>query len=337
MNEKWEVHFGGDKFQLNLSSYSSLFVNYTTSEEKFVEAIVQYFQPRSKSKDELAIKDLYNDYEDVHYKYLQALKLSNESLINEVKLGAKSYLKNQIKTEVLNNIETNGYLNSINVLAEDLTTHTLEGYPVKLNKFTIETFIRMLEFDDGSVTFEGTNTFLNHAQSILPILNKHFQKSIHSQKIIFYMYPELYLSPHEQLKMKELLQIMSKEIPVIVITKSLLFLTDDLTGQNYFIYDHQLFNETLIEDLEWDSPMLFDQDELKENIKMIFKKYVNLFELKPTISNYKQADIILFSSIGLYVVVFLLNRMGFEFTLDLDEEKVDTPVYKYIMEIYENL
>lgn len=52
-----------EEYEINISQYSSLFVNHTTDERSLIQPIIEYFQPRSKMKNELKVIDLENDEE----------------------------------------------------------------------------------------------------------------------------------------------------------------------------------------------------------------------------------------------------------------------------------
>ncbi|WP_411954626.1 hypothetical protein ACKXGF_01900 [Alkalibacillus sp. S2W] len=339
MEEKWLINVHDQSFQVNIGSYSSLFVNYTTSESHLIDSVVNYFQPKSKVKEAVTVKDKQNDFADVESQYMQAFQLSNEMVLEEAKIGSKSLLKQQMKHSLLNHVETDGYIQTINTLMEDLAEQALPEHPVVLKHFSVDAYLKMIEFNTGLVDqyYEETNDFLTQAKVLLPIIKQYLKKSVSGKKIIFYLYPELYLSPYEQREMKELLKQISKDIPVFVVTKSTLFLTDQINYQNYYIEDQQLFTDELLEELEWHSPLDYDETQLKKHVESVVNKHINVFELNPLISNYRNADIIVFDSISLYIVVFLFMKMDFPFRLDLKEENVDLPVYKYVMEMYEKL
>ncbi|WP_027963580.1 hypothetical protein, partial [Halalkalibacillus halophilus] len=336
MQDHWKIDFEDERYDLNIANYSSLFVNYTSNETNLINVLNDYLQPRSKVKDVMHIKDVGNDYEEINHHQVVAFKLSNDLLLAEISLGAKSYTKNQIKHDLLNNIETDGYLNTINTLIEDLVEQALLEYPIRSKDFTIDTFMKMLEIDMGLVNNQGvTNNFLHQNKILLPIVKKHLEIVTKGRKIIFYMYPESYLSPKEQMELKNLLIEYSEEIPVFVVTKSPVFISTSLHGLNYFIKDKQLFTKDLIEEMEWESPLGYDSSSIEESIQFIFNKFANQFELNPIISNYKNTDIVLFKSIDLFVIVYLFMKIGFSFQLDIDEEKVDKPVYEYLLDCYE--
>ncbi|MET3684353.1 hypothetical protein ABID56_002480 [Alkalibacillus flavidus] len=339
MQEKWLVNFEEQSYQLNIGTYSSLFVNYTTSESHLIDSVVNYFQPKSKVKDVMTIKDIQNDFTDVESQYMQAFQLSNEMIIEEAKIGSKSLLKQQMKHSLLNHVETDGYIQTINTLMEDLAENALPEHPISLKYFSVDAYLKMIEFNTGLMERhdDETNDFLNQAKVILPILKQYLKKSVTGKKMIFYMYPELYLSPYEQKVMKELLHTIGEDIPVFVVTKSMIFLTNHIDYQNYYIYDKQIFTNDLIEELEWHSPLDYHEEELRECVGSIMTQHINMFELNPLISNYREADIIVFDSSTLYVLVYMFMKMDFPFQLDLKAENIDVPVYKYVMEMYEKV
>ncbi|WP_079708831.1 hypothetical protein [Paraliobacillus ryukyuensis] len=325
-----------EEYEINISQYSSLFVNHTTDERSLIQPIIEYFQPRSKMKNELKVIDLEND-EELSTARFQAITFSNDLLLEETKLGSKSLLKGQVKQSFLNNVEADGYINNINILLEDLVDNSIAELPVKPKLLTYDSIIKLLEIDMGQNMVGETNQFIYQNKLLLPILGRHLRNNLKQPGIIYFFYPETYLSPKEQIEMYELLQIFSETIPVFVITKSKQFLTKQMSGMNYFIKNKQMFNPKFIEDLEWNCPVNFEYEDLQQSVMNILFKYADVLELEPELSNFTDADVILFQSIDLYVFTSLMYKMKFKFSINLDKDKMYTPVYNFILELYEKI
>ncbi|MFD2654669.1 hypothetical protein [Gracilibacillus thailandensis] len=326
-----------DDYHINISQYSSLFVNYTTDERSLIQPLIEYFQPKSKVKNELRILDIDNDYEELSTSRYHAITFTNDALLEETKLGSKSLLKGQVKHSFLNNVEADGYINNINVLLEDLVEQSISELPVRPKLLTYDSIIKLLEIDLGLNMLNETNQFMHQNKLLLPILNRYLLNNLKQPGIVFFFYPETYLSPREQKEMYELLQIFSKTIPVFVITKSKQFLTREMSGMNYFIQSKQIFSSNFIEELEWNSPVNFDYSALQQSIMSILYRYADVFELKPELSNFEDAEVVLFRSIDLYVFSSLMYKMKYKFSLNLDGNQMYKPVYEYIMELYEKV
>ncbi|MGN8646462.1 hypothetical protein ACTNEO_11750 [Gracilibacillus sp. HCP3S3_G5_1] len=331
------VRKGVYEYDINISQYSSLFVNYTTDERSLILPLIEYFQPRSKAKNELKIVDIDNGYEELSTARFHAITFTNDSLLEETKLGSKSLLKGQVKQSFLNNIEADGYINNINVLLEDLVEESISELPVKPKLLTYDSIVKLLEIDIGLNMMGETNQFMHQNKLLLPILNRYLINNLKQPVIVFFYYPETYLSPKEQKEMYKLLQIFSKTIPVFVITKSKQFLTKEMSGMNYFIQSKQIFSPQFIEELEWNSPVNFDYLDLQKSVMSILYRYADVFELEPKLSNFQDADVVLFKSIDLYVFSSLMYKMKYKFSLNLDDNQMYKPVYEYVMELYEKI
>src|SRR5699024_3082830 len=249
-----------------------------------------------------------------------AFELSGELLNEEMKLGAKSLLKAKLKHDFLNHIETDGYILTINTLAHDLLDSVVEQLPVKMKDMTIDTLLKLFEIDFDLMDEE--NDILSRNKMIIDFIISYLSSKYNHALILFFSFPELYLSPKEQILMKEYLVELSEKAHIFVITNSKNFVTNDIVGNNYFSYDEQLLTDDFFDDLEWESPLPYTKTELIQSTQNIIKSHVDAFELKPSISNYKQADIISFNSIDLYVLVFILNKLGFDYELDVDHDLI---------------
>jgi hypothetical protein len=336
MQDKWIVRSEYKEYAVNLSRYSSLFVNYTSNENSLINPIIEFFQPRSKVKEDYTILDYNNEFEEISTKKYISYKLSNDIIIDETKLGAKSMLAGQIKKNLLNDAEADGYINTINVLLEDLVTSSNSEIPIRAKSFTHQSIIKLLEMDIDFGVVGETNSVLYQNKQLLPIL-KDYILGVPTPPIVFFFYPENYLSPREQLIMKRMLDDFSEHIPVFVLTKTKTFLSGDYSGLNYFIKEKQFFTEKFLEQLEWNSPIEFSSEELLESVIHVTRKSIDQWELNPVLSNYQSADLVLFEPIDIYVFVELMKKAGFSFELRLDVEKLPRPVYQYVLDVYEKM
>ncbi|SDC31037.1 hypothetical protein SAMN05421734_106109 [Pelagirhabdus alkalitolerans] len=338
MEFQWHIREEQLQYDLNINGYSSIYTNSTTDEYSLLDNLLQYFQPRSKLKDNLKVYDIDEEYEELSTKHYQIIHLSNEQVIEELKLGSKALLKSKIKNELKQDVEAEGYLNTINSLLDDLVERVPLDLPLRTNPFNFDSLMKLISINMEDETDETScNIVLRQNNKILPILTDHIKETVSTPTIIYFTYPENYLSPGEQKEMRELLNHLSADVPIIVLTKSKLFLSSQYRGLNYFSRNQQLFNQQLINDMEWEAPTIYEQDELIESLVKIVHKYIDLIEIYPLVSNYQDADIHLFKSIDLYVFSFIMYKLKLRFTFELQEQEIEAPVYKYIMFIYENL
>lgn len=335
MQMKWQIDQEEKSYQLNFSAYSSLFVNHTMNEEQLIHSLINFFQPRSIIKNTMTITDKANDFDEINHHSFTAFEFSGQLLKEETKLRAKSLLKAKLKDDFFSHIETDGYLLTINTLIDDLFNTVVDQLPIKTNDLTIDSLLKLIEIDFSSLS-EETNV-LSRSKRIINSIVSYLNNKHHHSLILFFSFPELYLSPKEQLAMKRHLIEISKDMHVFVITNSKYFIADDIGGNNYFLYENQLLTDEFFNDLEWESPLPFTKPELINATQHIIKNYVDNFEMLPSISNYRQADIVIFNSIDLYVLVFILKKLSFHFQLDIDFKLIDKPVAKYVMDVYENV
>ena len=338
MRNIWEVREEGEEYSVKLQRYSSIFINYTSNEQKMLNNLIGYFQPRTKLKNKIKVLDKQDEFASLASQSYQIIQLSHNQIEEEIKLGNRSFLKDKVMNDIARDIEADGYLMTVNTLLEDFIDSLDIELPLKYQKINFKSLLKFLKVDVDNINEkENENYYLQQNKVLIPILMDHFKEKINTPIIIFYLFPETNLSFREQIQMKGLLTEVTKDFPVIVLTKSKIFLSDDYDGINYYNGRVQMFTEELIEELEWNSPINFTSDKLELSVLKIVKRYVDLFEINPTISNYTDADIILFDSIDLFVLTFILNRLRFKFRLDLDDANIDAPVFQYLMKNYENI
>lgn len=145
---------------------------------------------------------------------------------------------------------------------------------------------------------------------------------------IIYLYPEAGLSIKEQMRFRKILNDLS--IPVIVLTESPCFLSKNFRGLNYFINNVQMITKTFLEDSYWNAPINVEKEKIEERFEYLFVKYCSVLEIKPIISNYVLADIIVFNDIDLYVIVSFLKHCNLEYQLDIDKTKISLALSTYL-------
>lgn len=334
MQKIWEVKTAEYQFELNIGKYACIFDNFVENEVQIMDDMLELFQPRSKVKDEIRVLDLSENETELTHHDFQAFKISNEKLLEEINLGAKSSLKSRIKNDFSQHLETDGYLMTINTLVNDLLQEVDSDLPLRSKRFTLDLFLKLVTIDFDDMEEKQYEIIYQQLKLILPEIGKEIKNSSRTTPIILYYYPENFLSPREQVYYKTLLDEISEEISIIVLTKSKYFLENDIYANNFLLKDKQLFTKRYIEDLEWEAPVDYSLEDLKSSLSNLFKKHIWQLETFPVISNYQDADIVLFKSIDLYVICKLLSSTGLEYKLDLDSNKLEEPVYRYVMDKY---
>ncbi|WP_062197340.1 hypothetical protein [Massilibacterium senegalense] len=341
MNEKWTVQIDHEKrVDMNISNYCVVYDVHNTKEESILSAIFEYFQPRSKVKDTVSIYDQLNAGEKLSTKAYQAFLISNQDVIEEQKLGSKSLVKNHIKRKLLNNIESEGYLATINSLVEDLLKLTSFDLPLKSKKFTHDLFIKLIEIDFLELSHLKDIDYkknIHQLECLLPVIFQETHTLSHGQSILIYRFPEAYLSAKEQMILKKVLDKFAEKIKIIVHTESKYFLADSVFANNYFFNNQQKITQEFIGNLEWNAPLDYSRMELENSFKQILFRYIDKLEVCPVISNYKLADIMLFEPIDIYTCTSFLKYCGYKFQLDLDRNKLNESVHVYVQKLYENI
>lgn len=341
MNEKWMIHIGDEeRVEMNTSNYCVVYDVHNTKEESILSAIHDYFQPRSKVKDAVGIYDQLNEYEKLPTQMYQAFTISNQNIVEEKKLGSKSLLKSHIKRSLLNNIETDGYLTTLNSLVEDLLNLTNFDLPLKSKRISHDLFTKFIEIDFlqlKAIDDIDYKKLIHQIELLLPVILDEIYAISQGKAILIYQFPEAYLSAKEQKILKKVLTKCANQIMVIVHTESKYFLSESLFSNNYFFNGRQKITNEFIEDLEWNSPLNYSRLELESSFKRMLYRYIDRFEIEPVISNYQLSDIMLFEAIDIYTCTAFLKYCGYKFQLDLDLSKLDKAVYLYIQKLYENI
>ncbi|WP_347860859.1 hypothetical protein U0355_09095 [Salimicrobium sp. PL1-032A] len=334
MHKVWDVKTENYRFELNVSNYVCIFDNFAENEVQLMDDLLEVFQPRSKVRDSVKVTDITEDEEEITHHNFQAFKVSNEKLLEEVNLGAKSSLKSRIKNEFSQHLETDGYLMTINTLVEDLLQLVDSELPLRSKRFNLDLFTKLITIDFDDMGDKKYEVIFQQLKLVLPEVVKDVKANCKTSPILLYYYPENFLSPREQLFYKEMLTEIAQEIPIILLTKSNNFLENDIYANNFLMNNRQLFTKKYLNDMEWDAPIDYSMEDIVVSLSKVFKKYIWQFETYPIISNYRDADIIVFESLDLYVTCRLLNSMGVEYELDLKPGDLEGPVYGYVMDKY---
>lgn len=342
MGSKWLItnYNTNSKFQLNISKYSSLFIDDSTDYQKLISDLNEYFKPRTKIKEDIIIKEITDDYNEINNHTYYSILFSDQILNEEFQLKNKTFMRELIKKRLITNIETDGYLITINTLIQDLINETLSDMPVNYEKITVDLLLKLLTLNHNSNNVhEGLErkTYFQQNIELINFIKQYILDDLKLPTIIFYLFPESNLSPQNQKLMYKFLKELSEELYIFVITKSKIFIGDEFEGFNYLKSSNQLFDEDFFNDLEWNSPIDYTKEQLIKSLIYVYNKHVDLFGMNPLISNYKDADIILFESIDIYILIYIMNKLKYKFILDLDRDKISIPVYEYAMEIYENI
>lgn len=91
-----------------------------------------------------------------------------------------------------------------------------------------------------------------------------------------------------------------------------------------------MITETFLEDSYWNAPINVEKEQIEERFEYLFVKYCSVLEIKPIISNYMLADIIVFNDVDLYVIVSFLKHCNLEYQLDIDKTKISLALSTYL-------
>lgn len=322
----WEIkseHI--DKIKINVGEYTSFYNENETNEEDILGLVNGYFQKRGSNKNEVTIFDVENQ-EVVGAHTYQSFIINHEMIEKEHALGTSSMLYKCIVRNMKENVEVDGYLNSVNVLLEDVLGMVRKDLPLKLKPLDYKSFVKQLHFEYDM--YEDYDKLITRLEQVMPILVEELNNQTHNQTLLIYYYPESNLSPSEQLRFKKFLQ--NLPVTLIVLTSSERFVATDIESMNYIKATRQCLTSELIHDLAWQAPLDYDHQEIKQSLERFILHYQNKFECSPVISNYKVADIILFEPIDLYVAVTYLKRTQHAFMVDLDDDKLPHAIKSYI-------
>ncbi|MBJ6364520.1 hypothetical protein JF558_00935 [Staphylococcus hominis] len=310
---------------LNTSTYTSIYNEDSTHEEYILNKLKNYFQPRNSNKDTVTITNL-TDYERVSHNQFRGFLLNHSTIENEHQLSATSMMTKKIIREMQSDMEIEGYINSINVLLDDLRDNLKGTLPLSIKSFDLKQIIKLLSFKyDYS---EDYARLITRLEQVVPIVVDEMNYQANEKAFIIYLYPEAGLSIKEQMRFRKILNDLS--IPVIVLTESSCFLSKNFRGLNYFINNVQMITETFLEDSYWNAPINVEKEQIEERFEYLFVKYCSVLEIKPIISNYMLADIIVFNDVDLYVIVSFLKHCNLEYQLDIDKTKISLALSTYL-------
>ena len=125
---------------LNTSVYTSIYNEDLTHEEYILDTLKNYFQPRNSNKDTVTITNL-TDFERVSHNQFRGFLLDHSTIENEHQLSATSMMTKKIMREMQNDLEIDGYINSINVLLDDLRDNLKGTLPLSIKSFDLKQFM----------------------------------------------------------------------------------------------------------------------------------------------------------------------------------------------------
>ncbi|WP_412518407.1 hypothetical protein [Staphylococcus simulans] len=313
------------KVILNTSDYTSIYNEDSTHEEYILETLKNYFQPRNSNKDSVSITNLI-EYERVSNNRYRGFILNHSAIENEHQLAATSMMTKKIIRELQNDMEIEGYINSINVLLDDLRENLRGTLPLAVKSFDLKQFIKLLSFKyDYS---EDYARLINRLEQVVPLVVDEMNYQAKEKAFLIYLYPEAGLSIKEQIRFRKILNDLP--VPIIVLTESPYFLSNSIKGLNYFIQNVQMITETFFEDSYWNAPINIDEEKFKERFEYLFNKYCSFLEVNPTISNYNLTEIVAFDDLDLYVVIAFLKHCNLAYQLDIDQTKISSALSAYL-------
>lgn len=319
----WEVRSLNNTVALNIGNYTCIIDDHDEHEEELLANINSYFQKRTNTS--ITIKDNLNS-EIVSYKDYTSFLIDHNAIDEEHKLSANGLLNKKLQRDLLNSIETDGYINSINILMEDFLKLLEKDMPLKVKRFDHKQFIKQLTFEyDYSVDY---SRLINRLFEILPLLIDEMNTQSNNRTLLIYLYPESNLSPKEQTQLNNLLRDL--DVAILVLTDSPIFFSDTLETMNYLRFGKQVITSELISDMYWDSPLDYNRESIKWSLKKILENYSNKFELEPTISNHDISEIILFNALDIYVCCYFLKRCKLPFKLNLSADILPPSLNEYL-------
>ncbi|QQK78956.1 hypothetical protein HUG20_02910 [Salicibibacter cibi] len=330
MNMRWNVRSENVDLNLNISNYCCIFDNHSFNEKELLDLLVGYFQPRSKVKSLVSIKEIDNHYENVTAHHYQFFSLSTVNILADTQLGSKSILKRKLRQDFLNEIEFSGYLQTINSLIEDAVQLIETDLPIEVKKLDVDGLIKLLDVNFELKESADYGVIFHQLQLLLPMITKTILKTSKVQPLVIYYYPEHMLGPRQQVQFKKILDQCADKMTFIVLTKSRYFLSKDLLSNNLIINGKQRLTNEYFEEMEWNAPLDFKKEELEHTFSKIFNTYVVNLETYPTISNYQIADIQVNRDIELYVLIDFMEEMGLEYSLDIDYSLLNPVIARFV-------
>ncbi|UEX90212.1 hypothetical protein [Staphylococcus ratti] len=327
MNElTWEIKCEEiEKVTLNIGHYTSIYNEYDTKEEDILQVIHNYFQKRNSNKNEVVIFDTQNQ-ENVSHSTYQCWSLNHEIVEKEHSLATTAILTKKILRKLGNHHEIESYFNSINALNEDVLTLIQTELPLCIKRFDFKAFLKLLEFQYESC--EDYDRLIVRLEKLLPLLVEEMNALSHQRTLLIYHYPEANLSPKEQQRFRACLERL--DIPIIVLTGSVHFLSSHLGTNNYLRNGRQMLTLEFLKQLVWDAPLNFEESQIKQSLSAFIQLYQEKMELNPVITNYKLGDIMLFEPIDLYVGIKYMKHVNQTFRLEINYDALSPPMQKYI-------
>lgn len=183
------------KVILNTSVYTSIYNEDSTHEEYILDTLKNYFQPRNSNKDIVTITDIL-DHERVSHNRFRGFLLDHSTIENEHQLSSSSILTKKIVREMHSDMEIDGYINSINVLLDDLRDNLKGTLPLSIKSFDLKQFIKLLSFKyDYS---EDYARLITRLEQVVPLVVDEMNYQAKEKAFVIYLYPEAGLSIKER-------------------------------------------------------------------------------------------------------------------------------------------
>lgn len=321
---KWEIKSERlGSLTLNVGETTVIFDEHNTQEETYLYALDGYFKSRGSNDKVVSVLDVNNGELIPSNKYV-AYIYDNSTLDGEHKLAASSLLSKKVLRESTQSLESEPYINSINVLVEDLLSVLNLELPLTNNKFDLKAFIKLLEFSVD----EEQNYLYNRLRIVLPKVIQEMMDLAKREIILIYLYPESGLSSNEQIEYRKFLDTLP--LKKFILTSSPHFIATNLFENNWIVKGEQIITEKLIEDMYWECPLNYSKEDITNSLFKIFKYYLPKLETNPRITNHELCDIILFDPLDIYTLVFFLKNHGFSYDIDLEYSRVPDSLAKYL-------
>lgn len=188
------------KVILNTSVYTSIYNEDSTHEEYILDMLKNYFQSRNSNKDIVTITDI-SDHERVSHNRFRGFLLDHSTIENEHQLSSSSILTKKIVREMQSDLEIDGYINSINVLLDDLRDNLKGTLPLSIKSFDLKQFIKLLSFKyDYS---EDYARLITRLEQVVPLVVDEMNYQVKEKAFVIYLYPEAGLSIKEQIRFRK--------------------------------------------------------------------------------------------------------------------------------------
>ena len=329
MNHQWTIMTDELNVSLNTADYTCIYTGISPTGKYLQQLITAYLQPRTKLKDEVRIYDHLDEADLTHQHYF-AVPFSGADIMQEETLAAKSNMKQQVKEKLLNQLEGQGYLVTINSLIEDYLNMIEEDFDLDHQGLTVDDLIKQSTLN-LSATMDHSDKYYEKYTSLLDKMVRHIPRKGASSPLLVLDHPENHLSAKLQIELHQKILEYSQHMKIMVFSSSVHF-SGETWRQNNLINqnEEQILTLDFLEDLEWHAPMNYRMEDLEKSLNMILKFYTDKFEIVPVISNCRSADINVFSEMEIYTLIELLNKMNLQYDIDMDPSPLGEVIAKYI-------